>query len=69
MKVSPHPLDLIRAPAHWRKLVENVGSHLTERFAIARIRVHNLWHYQHRLIRKALAHTVAVFLNLTAVFT
>jgi len=26
--------------------------------------VHDLWHYQHRLIRKVLAHTVAVFLNL-----
>jgi hypothetical protein len=37
---------------------------LTERFAVERIRVHDLWHYQHRLIRKVLAHTVAVFLNL-----
>jgi hypothetical protein len=26
--------------------------------------VHNLWHFQHRLIRKVLAHTVGVFLNL-----
>ncbi|HSH78340.1 MAG TPA: hypothetical protein VLA19_07385 [Herpetosiphonaceae bacterium] len=24
----------------------------------------DLWHYQHRLIRKILAHTVVVFLNL-----
>jgi len=47
-----------------RKHVETVGAHLTERFGVARIRVHDLWHYQHRLIRKALAHTVAVFLNL-----
>jgi hypothetical protein len=47
-----------------RRLVETVGSHLTERFALARIRVHNLWHYQHRLIRKFLAHTSRVFLDL-----
>jgi hypothetical protein len=45
-------------------LIETVGSHLTERFAVERIRVHDLWHYQHRLIRKVLAHTTAVFLNL-----
>lgn len=25
---------------------------------------HDLWHFQHRLIRKVLAHTVGVFLNL-----
>ncbi len=47
-----------------RKCVETVGSQLAERFALARIRVHDLWHFQHRLIRKVLAHTVAVFLNL-----
>lgn len=47
-----------------RKIVETVGSHLTERFAVASIRVHDLWHFQHRLIRKVLAHTVMVFLNL-----
>jgi hypothetical protein len=43
---------------------ETVGAHLTERFAIARIRVHDLWHFHHRGIRKILAHTVGVFLNL-----
>ena len=47
-----------------RKRVETVGSHLTERFAINRIRVHDLWHLCHRIIRKVLAHTVGVFLNL-----
>jgi hypothetical protein len=35
-----------------------------EHFAVARTRTHDLWHYQHRLIRKILAHTVGVFLNL-----
>ena len=39
-------------------------SHLTERFAVERSRVRNLWHFQHRLIRKVLAHTIGVFLNL-----
>ena len=47
-----------------RKVVETVGSHLTERFNLNKIRVRDLWHFQSRLIRKILAHTVAVFLNL-----
>ncbi len=62
--ITPHPRGLLRACARIRKGVETVGSHLTERFAVARIRVHDLWHFQHRLIRKILAHTVGVFLNL-----
>jgi len=53
-----------RACVPIREGVETVGSHLTERFAVARIRAHDLWHFQHRLIRKVLAHTVGVFLNL-----
>lgn len=61
---AQRPWSLIKACARLRKCVETVGSHLTERFAVARIRVHDLWHFQHRLIRKVLAHTVAVFLNL-----
>lgn len=61
---APQPRPLRRACSYWRKKVETVGSQLTEHFAIARLRVHDLWHYQHRLIRKVLAHTVAVFLNL-----
>ena len=55
---------VLKTCARWRKRVETVGSHLTERFAVARIRVRALWHLQHRLIRKILAHTVGVFLNL-----
>jgi len=61
---TPHPRCLLRACARVRKGVDTVGSPLTERFAVARIRVHDLWHVQHRLIRTVLAHTVAVFLNL-----
>ncbi len=55
---------VLKTCARWRKRVETVGSHLTERFGVARIRVRDLWHFQHRLIRKILAHTVGVFLNL-----
>lgn len=47
-----------------RKIVETVGSHLTERFAVDSIRVHDLWHFQARIIRQVLSHTVMVYLNL-----
>lgn len=59
-----HRPRLLKACGRLRKYVETVGSQLTEHFAIARIRVHDLWHFQQRLIRKVLAHTVGVFLNL-----
>jgi len=58
------PCGLVRACARWRKIVETVGSQLTEHFAVARIRVRDLWHFHARLIRKVLAHTIGVFLNL-----
>ena len=48
----------------WRKKVETVISQLTERFAIERTRAKDLWHYQSRIARKILAHTVCVFINL-----
>lgn len=63
-KTLPPDLPLIRQTKYWRKLVETVGSQLTERFQVARIKVKDFWHYQHRLYRKILSHTVAVFLNL-----
>ena len=55
---------VLKTCARWRKRVETVGAHLAERFGVARIRVRDLWHFLHRLIRKILAHTVGVFLNL-----
>src|SRR5512143_3862808 len=58
------PLCLLKASGRLRKSVETVGSQVTEPFALARIRVHDLWHFQQRLIRKVIAHTVGVFLNL-----
>jgi hypothetical protein len=59
-----HPKAVRKFCSRIRKIIETVGSHLTERFAVEKIRVHDLWHFQHRLIRKVLAHTVVVFLNL-----
>lgn len=59
------PESLLKFCRRIRKRIETVGSHLTERFKIDHIRVHDLWHFQHRLIRKILAHTVCVFINLT----
>jgi hypothetical protein len=61
---TPHSATLLPVCARLPKGVETVGSHLTERFAVARSRVPDLWHLHHRLIRKVLAHTGGVFLNL-----
>jgi hypothetical protein len=61
---SSRPRSLVAACRRIRTRVETGGAHVTERCAVARIRVHDLWHCQHRLIRKVLAHTVGVFLNL-----
>jgi hypothetical protein len=60
---SLHYQTLLKACARWCKKVKTVAFHLTEHFAVARIRVHDLWHLQHRIIRKVLAHTVAVAIN------
>jgi len=62
MKASK--LSIFKAPKKIRKRIETIGSHLTERFSIQRLRVHDLWHFQHRIIRKVLAHSFGVFLNL-----
>ena len=64
MQPSRLPKHLLCFCKRIRKFVETVGSHLTERFGVDQIRVHDLWHFQHRLIRKILAHTVCIFLNL-----
>jgi hypothetical protein len=63
-RTTPPSPTLLKLCARLRKGVETVGSHLTERFAVARLRVHDLGPFQPRLIRKVLAHTVGVFLNL-----
>ena len=62
--VDNAPLGLRKFCSRVRKIVETVGSHLTERFAVDSIRVHDIWHFQARIIRKVLSHTVMVYLNL-----
>jgi hypothetical protein len=64
MEPSPEQVKLVKKTKYWRKLVETVGSQLVERFQIAKIKVKDLWHYQNRIFRKILSHTVGVFLNL-----
>lgn len=61
---SRHPKKLLKFCAYWRKRVEMVGAQLVEHFGLTQVHAQDLWHFQHRLIRKRLAHTVAVFLNL-----
>lgn len=61
---TPHRPPRLKACARRRKGSEPVGAPLTERFAVARLRVHELWHFQQRLIRQVRAHTVGVVLNL-----
>ena len=59
------PEHLLKFCRRARKRIETVGSQLMGRFKAGHIRVHDFWHFQHRLIRKILAHTVCVFLNLS----
>lgn len=64
MESSLEQVKLVKKTKYWRKLVETVGSQLTERFQITKIKVKDFWHYQNRIFRKILSHTVANFLNM-----
>lgn len=46
-----------------RRRIETVIGQLSERFHIEKVRARDIWHLCHRLGRKLLAHTVAMFLN------
>jgi len=48
----------------WR--VETVNGQLADRYRVKRLWARDLWHLCHRVIRKVLCHTVAVWLNVTA---
>ena len=48
----------------WR--VETVNGQLADRYRSKRLWARDLWHLCHRVIRKVLCHTVAVWLNITA---
>lgn len=50
----------------WRRRIETVFSQLIERFDLRRIKVRDLWHLEHRIVRKLLALTVAAWLNVAA---
>ncbi len=60
---SPLPPATQRLCHRWRKRIETVGAQLAGRFAIQQIRVRDLWHLQHRIILKVLAHTLACVCN------
>lgn len=60
--ILPQPLE--KWCAKVRKQVEVVASLLCSRFAIDAIRVHDLWHLEHRVLRKILAFNLLVTLNI-----
>lgn len=64
MESSIEQVKLVKKTQYWRKLVETVSSQLTKRFQISNIKVKDLWHYQNRIFRKILSHTVGVFINM-----
>jgi len=58
------PAPMEKLCARIRKTVEVVGALLCSRFRVDRIRVHDLWHFEHRLLRKILAFNLLVTRNL-----
>jgi hypothetical protein len=63
-RISPLPIETIRWCTGARRLIETVGGQLAGRFAIKTTFARDLWHLMNRIIRKILAHTYCVFLNL-----
>lgn len=55
------PEPLLKFCKRVRKRIETVGSQLTGRFKVDHIRVHDIQHFEHRLIRKILAHACLCF--------
>jgi hypothetical protein len=58
-KHDPNP-RLSRLLSQLRWLVETVQGQLADRYGIKHTRTRDLWHLQHRIIRKILSHTVAI---------
>jgi hypothetical protein len=48
-----------------RRRIEDTNGQLVERFGCRRTKVKDLWHLEHRLVRKILSHTVAAWLNVS----
>lgn len=59
---DPDP-ERSRAISSIRYRIETVFGQLCERFSAKRVRARDTWHLASRLLRKVLAHTVAVILN------
>jgi hypothetical protein len=49
-----------------RRQIETTFGELVERLGCRRIKVKDLWHLEHRLVRKILVHTAATWLNVLA---
>jgi hypothetical protein len=63
-KTDPDPARSRRlGRARW--VIETAFGQLAERFHLKRTWARDVWHLSHRVIRKVLSHTVAVWLNLT----
>jgi hypothetical protein len=58
-KYDPNP-QLTRLLSRLRWLIETVQGQLAERFAMKSTRTRDLWHLEHRIIRKILSHTAAI---------
>jgi DDE family transposase len=59
---DPDPAGSARLLA-LRRRIETAFGQLVERLNCRRVRVKDLWHLEHRLVRKIYAHTVAAWLN------
>ena len=62
---DPNP-ERSKRLSKFRWIIETTFGQLAERFRIKRTWARDLWHLSHRVIRKVLSHTVAVWLNLTS---
>jgi DDE family transposase len=60
--LDPEP-ERSRVISSIRYRIETVFSQLCERFRIKRVWARDMWHLSSRLLRKVLAHTIAVVLN------
>jgi Transposase DDE domain len=64
-KLARHDPDRARSGALQavRRRIEDTIGQLVERYCCRRIKVKDLWHLEHRLVRKILSLTVAVWMN------
>lgn len=62
-KTSRLPKQTIRWFSGKRRLIETIAGQLEQRFTIKTTFARDLWHLVNRVIRKILAHTYCVFLN------